>query len=289
MTTSEKQPVREREGFPPGVPCWIDTEQPDPEAAAAFYGGLFGWRLTERLPANAGLRYLVGTLNGEDVAAIGSTPPSSPPNPAWNTYIGVASADEAVARVRHAGGTVTTPLDLSTAGRMAVCTDPSGAIFRLWEPRALKGAQVVNAPGSWNFSELNTNDPEGAKRFYGAVFGWEADEVDFGSITGIMVRLPGYADFLEQFDPGIRQRHADFGAPPGFSDCVAWILPLHGDDASPHWSVTFAVDDTDAVAARARELGGTLLIEPFDIPPVRSAVIRDPQGAVFTANSFNPG
>ena len=104
-----------------------------------------------------------------------------------------------------------------------------------------------------------------------------------------MVRLPGYADFLEQFDPGIRQRHADFGAPPGFSECIAWILPLREDNASPHWSVTFAVDDTDAVAARARELGATLLVEPFDIPPVRSAVIRDPQGAVFTANSFNPG
>ena len=94
-----------------------------------------------------------------------------------------------------------------------------------------------------------------------------------------MVRLPGYADFLEQFDPGIRQRHADFGAPPGFSECIAWILPLRGEDANPHWSVTFAVDDTDAVAARARELGAIVLVmEPFDIPPVRSAVIRDPAG-----------
>ena len=78
----------------------------------------------------------------------------------------------------------------------------------------MKGAGAVNAPGSWNFSELNTDDPEAARRFYGAVFGWEADEVDMGAMSGLMVRLPGYADFLEQFDPGIRQRHADFGAPP---------------------------------------------------------------------------
>lgn len=290
MTTSEGQPVREREGFPPGVPCWIDTDQPDPEAAAAFYGGLFGWRFTERMPPDAGASYRVAALNGKDVAAIGSARQGSSPTPEWNTYIGVVSADEAIARVRDAGGTVIAePFELSTAGRMAVCADPSGAAFRLWQPGTLKGAQAVNQPGTWNFSELNTNDPDGAKRFYGAVFGWEADEVDFGSITGVMVRLPGYADFLEQFDPGIRQRHADFGAPPGFSECVAWILPLRGDDTSRHWRVTFAVDDTDAVAARSRELGGTLLVEPYDIPPVRSAVIRDPQGATFTANSFNPG
>jgi predicted enzyme related to lactoylglutathione lyase len=289
MTTSERQSVREREGFPPGVPCWIDTTQPDPEAAAAFYGALFGWQFTERMPPDADASYRVAALNGKDVAAIGSTPQGSSPDPAWNTYIGVASADETVARVRDAGGTVLAePVELSTAGRMSTCADPWGAAFRVWQPRDLKGAQAVNAPGSWNFSELNTDDPEGARQFYRAVFGWEADEVDFGSMPGIMVRLPGYADFLEQFDPGIRQRHADFGAPPGFSECVAWILPLQEDATSPHWSVRFAVDDTDAVAARARELGGTLLVEPFDSPPVRSAVIRDPQGAVFSASSFNP-
>lgn len=290
MATSESRPAREREGFPPGVPCWIDTEQPDPEAAAAFYGGLFGWQFAERLPPDADASYLVASLSSKEVAGIRTTPQGSSPEPAWNTYVGVADVDATLARLRDAGGTITDePSDIGDAGRMAVCADPSGAAFRLWQPGTLHGAQSVNAPGTWNFSELNTNDPEGGRRFYEAVFGWEADEVDFGSTRSIMVRLPGYADFLEQFDPGIRQRHADFGAPPGFSECIAWILPLRGEGASPHWSVTFAVDDTDAVAARSRELGGTLLVDPFDIPPVRSSVIRDPQGAVFTANSFNPG
>ena len=109
-----------------------------------------------------------------------------------------------------------------------------------------------------------------------------------GAMSGLMVRRPGYADFLEQFDPGIRQRHADFGAPPGFSECVAWILPLAEADA-PHWSITFSVADTDAVVRTARELGGTILVEPHDVAPVRSALIRDPQGARFTANAFNAG
>jgi hypothetical protein len=104
-----------------------------------------------------------------------------------------------------------------------------------------------------------------------------------------MVRLPGYADFLEQYDPGIRQRHADFGAPPGFSECVAWFLPLPADESAARWNVTFTVSDTDGIAARARELGGTVVVEPFDIAPVRSAVLRDPGGARFTVNAFNPG
>jgi hypothetical protein len=147
----------------------------------------------------------------------------------------------------------------------------------------------VNAPGAWNFSELRTGDIDAAARFYGAVFGWEVGEVDMGTGPATMVRLPGYADFLERFNPGIRQRHADFGAPPGFTECVAWMLPLDSGD-EPHWSVTFTVADADAIAASARELGGTVLAEPADLgPAVRGAVIADPWGARFAANAFNAG
>lgn len=138
MATSEAQPVPEREGFPPGVPCWIDTDQPDP--GAALYSGLFGWQFTERLPPEAGASYRVAALNGKDVAAVRSTPQGDSPNPAWNTYVGVASADETVARVRNAGGAVIGELsNLGGAGRMAICTDPSGAAFRLWQPGTLQG------------------------------------------------------------------------------------------------------------------------------------------------------
>ena len=278
----------EREGFPPGVPSWIDTDQPDPEAAAGFYAGLFGWDF-ENLVLAGSAPYLVATLEGRQVAAVASRAPGSSSAPAWNTYIGADSADAAAARVRHAGGSVLTePFDIGDAGRAATCADPSGAEFRVWQPGTVKGAQAVNAPGAWNFSELSTSDVEGAKRFYGAVFGWEGDAVDMGAMAGTMLRLPGYADFLEQYDPGIRQRHADFGAPPSFSDCIGWILPQEGDQA-PEWSVRFAVADTDAVVARARELDGSVVVEPYDSPPVRSAVLRDPAGARFAVSAFNPG
>src|SRR5688500_8553327 len=102
MATSEAQPVLERDGFPPGVPCWIDVNQPDPEGAVAFYGGLFGWQFKDLAPAHPA-SYLIATLNGKDVAALGSPLLGSPPVPAWNTYIGVASVDETAARVRDGG------------------------------------------------------------------------------------------------------------------------------------------------------------------------------------------
>ena len=279
--------MNERDGFPAGVPAWIDTNQPDPEAAASFYAALFGWQFQDR-SAGGSAGYLVASLDGREVAAVAAQPQGGSAS-TWNTYVAVHSADASAAKVRDAGGTVVTlPFDLHGLGRVAICADRSAAVFGLWQPGSVKGAQAVNRPGTWNFSELNTSDADGAKRFYGAVFGWEADEVDMGAMAGVMVRLPGYADYLEQFDPGLRQRHADFGAPPGFSECVAWILPLQAGEV-PHWNVTFAVADTDAVASRARELGGGVVVEPFDIAPVRSSVIRDPAGARFTVSAFNAG
>ena len=278
----------ERDGFPPGVPAWIDTTQPDVDSALAFYGGLFGWQFDERAPSASSDRYVVATLDGKTVAAIASPGAGRRSTPDWTTYVAVDRADGAAATVRAAGGTVAGATDRFGLARVVLCTDPDGAAFGLWEPGAIRGAGSVNAPGTWNFSELNTDDVAGATRFYAAAFGWEVGAVDMGAMSGTMVRLPGYADFLEQVNPGTKQRHIDFGAPPGFTECVAWFLPL-ADGAAPHWSVTFSIADADAVASRARELGGSVEVEPFDLPMVRSTVIRDPAGARFTANAFNAG
>jgi uncharacterized protein len=141
--------VNERDGYPAGVPCWIDTAQPDPGAAAAFYGGLFGWEFEDVMPEDAPTRYLVGRLEGRDVAAITSAGDNAPPAPAWNTYVSVESADDAAQRVRAAGGSAfADPFDVQDAGRMAVFGDPSGAAFSVWEAREFSGAQLVNQPGS---------------------------------------------------------------------------------------------------------------------------------------------
>jgi uncharacterized protein len=286
--------VLERDGYPAGVPCWVDTGQPDPEAAVEFYGGLFGWEFEDRMPADSPGRYFVAQLRGRDVAAVGSQPEQAPPTPGWNTYVWVDSADDTTAKVKAAGGNaLMEPFDVLDAGRMAVLTDPEGAVFCVWQAKEHKGAQLVNEPGTWNFSELNTRDPEGAKAFYGTVFGWEAETLDYGDGQTTMWRLPGYGDFLERRDPDLRRRMAADGAPEGFEDAVAWLIPMtsdqYPDDVPPHWNVTFAVDDADAVADRAAKLGGQVRVPPFDAPFVRMTVVSDPQGAAFTASKYVPG
>jgi uncharacterized protein len=286
--------VLERDGYPAGVPCWVDTGQPDPEAAVEFYGGLFGWEFEDRMPADSPGRYFVAQLRGRDVAAVGSQPEQAPPTPGWNTYVWVDSADDTTAKVKAAGGNaLMEPFDVLDAGRMAVLTDPEGAVFCVWQAKEHKGAQLVNEPGTWNFSERNTRDPEGAKAFYGTVFGWEAETLDYGEGQTTMWRLPGYGDFLERRDPDLRRRMAADGAPEGFEDAVAWLIPMtsdqYPDDVPPHWNVTFAVDDADAVADRAAKLGGQVRVPPFDAPFVRMTVVSDPQGAAFTASKYVPG
>jgi predicted enzyme related to lactoylglutathione lyase len=277
----------ERDGYLAGVPCWVDTSQPDPEAAVTFYSGLFGWDFEDVMPPGAGGGYFIARLQGGDVAAVGSQPEGAPPTAVWNTYIWVESADEAAAKVLDASGRVLMdPFDVMDAGRMAVFTDPEGAAFCVWQAKEHKGAQIVNEPGSLNFNGLNTRDPDGAKSFYRSVFGWET----LGLGAAEMWRLPGYGDFMEQSDPGLRKRLAESGAPEGFEDVVAALNPIADDqpDVPAHWSVTFAVDDADATAERAAELGGQVVVPPFDAPWVRMTVITDPQGATFTASKFVP-
>ena len=275
----------ERDGYIPGVPCWVDTSQPDPEAAVDFYAGLFGWTFENVMPPGSGGKYFIARLHGGTVAAVGAAPAPAPSAASWDTYVSVASADETAARVRDAGGSVLAePFDVMDAGRTAVFADLEGASFCVWQANVHKGAQVVNDPGSLNFNGLNTRDVDGAKSFYGSVFGWET--LSTGGAE--MWTLPGYGDDLERNDPGIRRRVAEVGGPVGFEDVVASINPIPGDDlhVAPHWSVTFAVDDADAIAEKAAELGGTVVVPPFDAPWVRMTVITDPQGATFIASKF---
>jgi predicted enzyme related to lactoylglutathione lyase len=278
----------ERDGYIPGVPCWVDTSQPDPEAAVAFYSDLFGWEFRDAMPPGSEGKYFIAQIRGGDVAAVGSIPEAAPPAAMWNTYVWVESADETAAKIRDAGGSVAMePFDVMDAGRMAVFTDPEGAMFCVWQAKANKGAQIVNEHGSLNFNNLNTRDAGGAKSFYGSVFGWQTLELEGGFQ---MWTLPGYGDYLERDNPDLRKQMAEVDAPKGFEDVVASLVPIADDqaDTPPHWGVTFAVDDADAIADKATELGGKVVAPPFDAPWVRTTVIADPQGATFTASKFVP-
>ena len=280
--------MAERDGYIPGVPCWFDTSHPDPEAAVAFYAGLFGWEFEDVMPPGSEGQYFIGRLRGGDVGAIGSVAEGAPPMAMWNTYVWVDSADETAAKVTQEGGSIVMePFDVMDSGRMAVLTDPEGAAFCVWQAKEHRGAKVVNEHGSVSFNDLNVRDLEGAKSFYGSVFGWEALGLDGGYQ---MWTLPGYGDYLARDNPDLRAQMEEQDAPTGFEDVVASLAPMTDDqpDTPPHWGITFSVDDADAVADKAAELGGTVVAPPFDAPWVRMTVIADPQGAMFKASKYVP-
>jgi predicted enzyme related to lactoylglutathione lyase len=299
----------ERHGYILGVPCWVDVSEPDPEAALDFYGGLFGWKFEDVMPPGSESKYFIGRgqgpgssifdtsreLRSGDVAAVGTIAEAAPPTGMWNTYFWVDSADEAASKVRDArGGVVVEPFDFMDACRMAVFTDREGAAFRVWEAKEHKGARLVNDPGAVVFNNLNIRDVDAARSFYASVFGWQTSSIGGGADGWT---LPGYGDWLErEHHRQLRKQMAEAGAPEGFEDVVGSIVPIADDQPNTpaHWSVTFATDDADATAAKAAELGGTVIVPPFDAPwstptyTIRIAVISDPQGATFSASKFMP-
>jgi predicted enzyme related to lactoylglutathione lyase len=264
--------MSERDGFQHGVPCWVDTMQPDPATSARFYGGLFGWRFEGPGPGN----YLVARVRGRDVAGIGQPGNGAAIAPAWNTYVLVDDVDAAATNAKRAGGTVVVePMDVAPAGRLSVLADPMGARFGVWQAMSRKGAQVVNEPSAWAMSILSTADSASATAFYASMFGWVAETMGPSDSGVALFRLPGYV--------GGEPRQ------PVPRDVVAVMMNVDGNgsrnrDAS-HWGVNFWVDDADAVAAQAEKLGGKVLVAPFDSHVSRDAVVADPYGAVFSVTT----
>jgi predicted enzyme related to lactoylglutathione lyase len=255
--------VATRTSYTPGTFSWTDLSTPDPAAAKRFYGGLFGWEADDR-PVGEGV-YSMMKLDGQDVAAIELQPQQqrdAGAPPAWNSYITVQSADDAVARARQLGATVHAPaFDVFDAGRMSVIRDPQGAFFLVWEARRHKGASLVNAPGAMTWNELATADLESAEAFYGELFGWTTEPLPGGDVP---YRVIKNAD-------GRTNGGMSSMAPPG---------------TPPAWLVYFGAESADATLAEVGERGGSTLMEPTDIGPGgRIAIARDSQGAVFALYS----
>jgi uncharacterized protein len=248
--------MAERTSYASGTPSWVELQTTDALAAKTFYGELFAWTYDDR-PLDETNVYSLAQVRGLDVGAItnlGEQGSQGVP-PHWNSFISVDDVDAAVARVAPAGGTVVMdPFDVFDEGRMAVVQDPTGAIFELWQPKQHIGASLVNEPGAFTWSELITPDVPKAAAFYNALLGWGTNEPEG--------EMP-YTEF--QLD--------------GVSIAGAMNPPMPG--IPPMWGIYFAVTDTDATVERAKSLGGSIAVEPTDIPPGRFAVIVDPQGALF--------
>ncbi|MCX4645896.1 VOC family protein [Streptomyces sp. NPDC058293] len=250
----------------PSAPCWADLSTPDTDAARLFYQGLLGWR-SEVVSDPQSQAYGLFRSGDELVAGIGPT--RSPKEPsAWLPYYQSAGVDAVIARVKGNGGTVVTgPETIAEDGVFAVCQDPSGAAFGLWQPITNTGFGVVNAPGSFCWFELLTRDPDGSKDFYQSVLGWGAKRHPYGG-GGT------YTEWSVDTEP--------FG---GMLDTASGSFP---EGLPAHWMVYVAVEDTDATAARCKELGGQTLVHPTTIEPGRFAVLADPQGASFAVITYTP-
>src|SRR4051795_3797697 len=246
----------------PGTFSWADLGTPDPAAAKRFYTGVFGWGFEDR-PISGGEYYTIFDVGGKSVAALYSQMADQraagvPPH--WLSYVSVESADRSAARAGELGGSVLAPaFDVMEAGRMAVIQDPTGGILAVWEPRAHPGAGLLGEAGALCWNELCTRDPGRAATFYGGLFGWVDEAMAMAGFE--------YTVFKRGDQP------------------VGGAMPIQPEwgDMPPHWSVYFAVEDCDACATSAGRLGGTVIKAPADIPGVgRFAVLRDPQGAVFS-------
>jgi predicted enzyme related to lactoylglutathione lyase len=246
----------EKTSYAPGTPAWVDLGTPDPAAARTFYSTLFGWEIQDLGPEAGG--YTIATLRGKQVAGLGPLMAPGQP-PAWTTYVYVDDVDATAKAVEAAGGTVMAPpFDVMEAGRMAVFMDPTGAVIAGWQPNQHRGAEIVNEPGAFCWTELATRDVDAAKRFYRSVFGWDSETHEMGPMVYTEFKLNG--------------------------ESIAGMMAM-GDqfppEVPPHWLVYFAVEDTDGSLAKVNELGGPTLAPAMDIPSGRFAVVADPQGAAF--------
>jgi uncharacterized protein len=257
----------ERKSYDPGTPSWVDLGTPDPGAAMRFYGDLFGWDHRDAGPDSSGYGFFL--KDGKQVAGVGPLQDPQQP-PAWVSYVTVEDVDATGGRVEAAGGQVIAPpMDLpSDAGRMAVFSDVVGAVICGFQPDQHRGAELVNEPGAFCWSEHASRDPARAQEFYGEVFDWQFDRME-----------------------NARAEYWTFRPPGGPENGVGGMIRI-GEDwpegVPPHWAVYFATEDADTTAAKAKELGGIHHMEAFDTPAGRVAIITDPHNAAFNVIALNP-
>ncbi len=252
----------ERTEYRPGTFCWPELATTDPQGAIAFYGELLGWG-TRDMPMGGEGSYYMWRLKDKDIGAMYQLMDEQikqgvPPN--WMGYVSVEKVEDTLEKINANDGTVLMgPYDIGDAGRMAVIQDPQGAVFALWQGLEHKGAQLVNEQGTLCWNELATKDAKAAEEFYCNVFGWTAktEHMEMGAYTTFMNG--------EAMAGGLMQMTEEWG------------------DIPPHWMIYFTVKNTDAHCEKVKQLGGTVCVEPFDIPDIgRFAVVNDPQGAVFS-------
>jgi hypothetical protein len=257
--------MSERSEYAPGEFCWVSLATTDVEGAKAFYRELIGvdWETAPGPPEETG-GYGFFVANGKQISGMGPTQQDGQPS-AWSSYIKVEDADATAEAAKAAGGQVIFgPVDLpNESGRVVLMQDPTGAMVWAIQQQKHPGAQLVNEPGSWTWNNLMTRDLDGAKDFYGKVFGWEVSHNDEAPPNILMWQVNG-------------QRW-----PEGLGGVMAITDDLPAEMPS-HWQVYFVVANMDEAIEKATSLGATVGFGPIDVPVARLATLVDPQGAVVS-------
>ncbi len=241
--------------YPQGTFSWTDFFSTDIQATKKFLTDLFGWT-SEDMPTEPGKPdYTMFSLDGKYVA--GGSPAFMPDIPSfWSNYITVDNVDEMTAKATKLGAKVTMPpMDVLDSGRMSTIQDPTGANVSLWQANKHHGAQIINVVGAMCWNELYTNDLDQAKQFYADLLGWTY-EIDEGT---------GYVS--------IKNNGRNNG---GMMAITPEMVGM-----PPNWTVYFTVKNIQESAAKVKELGGKVHMEPKDIGVGKIAMITDPAGAAF--------
>jgi uncharacterized protein len=239
--------------------CWINMLTPRPAGAREFFSKLLGWTYFEMPGIGHGIQ-----VGGRDIGGLfdlegPNTPPGTPP--LIGVMVKVENADATCEKTTSLGGKAKPPFDIGGNLRMAVCNDPNGAQFNVWESKKAHGTDVdPRRHGAPSWFETLTTDVDRATKFYTALFGWTPEVMPGPTFDYTTFRLGGepVAGMMK-------------------------ITPEMGDGAlRPHWGMYFTVDDADAAAREAVKLGAALCAPLKDIPNVgRFCGVTSPHGVPF--------
>lgn len=245
----------------PGRPVWHDLVTSDLAAAKRFYGGLFGWTFQD-FDVKAG-KYALASLEGKPVAGILHPGKRDVNVSQWVTYFSVVDVDAAANAGKQAGATVVVPpRDIANQGRAALLVDPQGAPVAL---ARLAGGDPPPAPpplNGWLWVDLWTRDPAASLAFYRGLLGLEAEVVDLGGAPFTVLGRGGKAH--------------------------AGMIQIPQPEIRPNWLPIVRVEDAQAVAARAVQLGGRVLFAPRpEVRDGKAAIVADPTGGAVAVHVWD--
>lgn len=233
--------------FHEGQPCWMDIGVPDVDAAMQLYQELLGWEARPSGPFAGGYFYF--HHDSRPQAGLG---PATDPGPAtWTVYLATERIAETARKVVLAGGEVLVePMQVFSSGSMAICQDPTGARFALWQGMDTPGFGATDEPGAPCWFDLHTRDGAAARAFYAEVF-----DVEF-------IRIPGPGNYSTAWPKGqAPQNPATAGALFGIQD-IADQPP----STPTWWQAWFQVEDVAESFAVLLGAGSQELMAPEHTP-----------------------